>query len=369
MMRTNNVLGILYSNSYDEALPELTSLRTMGSVPFGGRYRMIDFALSSMVRAGLAKVGVITKTNYRSLMDHLGMGKSWDLARKHEGLIFLPPYVGAGAGGNQTRMEGLWSALEFLRNSREELVIMSDCNAVCNLDYRMLLDAHRGSGADITIACRRGAAPGLRSVRLALDENCRAGSLCVSDEPDPDTLYSLNIFVLRRELLERLAREANSQSLNDYEILQRNVKNLDIRGLEIAGYARVIDCLQSYYDAHMELLRPEVRRALFHPARPVLTKVQDDMPAIYGLHSKASNCLVADGCQIKGEAENSVLFRGVTIEEGARVRNCVLMQGTHISAGANLECVISDKAVEIKPGKTIIGVADYPIYLGKRIVV
>ena len=368
-MRTNNVLGILYSNSYDEALQELTSLRTMGSVPFGGRYRMIDFPLSSMVRAGISKVGVITKANYRSLIDHLGMGKAWDLARKHEGLVLLPPYVGAGTSGNQTRMEGLWSALEFLHNSKEELVIMSDCNVVCNLDYRKLLEAHRAGGADITIACRRGAAPSMRSMRLELDGNSRVSGLTASNEPDSGALYSLNIFVLREELLERLAREANSQSLGDHEILQRNVNALDIRGLEITGYARVIDGLQSYYDAHMELLRPAARKALFRPEQPVLTKVQDDMPAIYGLHAKASNCLVADGCQIRGEAENSVLFRGVTIEEGARVKDCVLMQGTYVGAGAILECVISDKAVVIKPGKTIIGVPNYPIYLGKRIVV
>ena len=368
-MRTNNVLGILYSNSYDEALPELTSLRTMGSVPFGGRYRMIDFPLSSMVRAGISKVGVVTKANYRSLMDHLGMGKSWDLARKHEGLVLLPPYVGAGSGVNQTRMEGLWSALEFLRNSKEEFVIMSDCNAVCNLDYLKILQAHTASGADITVACRRGAAPGLRSMRLRLEESGRAAEISVSGEPAGDALYSLNIFVLRKELLERLAREANSQSLGDYEILQRNVKTLDIRGLEAGGYARMIDGLQSYYDAHMELLLPGARRALFRPEQPVLTKVQDDMPTIYGLHARALNCLVADGCQIKGEAENSVLFRGVTIEEGARVKNCVLMQGTRVGAGANLECVISDKVVVIRPEKTIIGAANYPIYLGKKIVV
>ncbi|MDR2688037.1 MAG: glucose-1-phosphate adenylyltransferase subunit GlgD [Oscillospiraceae bacterium] len=368
-MRTNNVLGILYSNSYDEALPELTSLRTMGSVPFGGRYRMIDFPLSSMVRAGITKVGVVTKANYRSLMDHLGMGKSWDLARKHEGLVILPPFVGAGTSGNQTRMEGLWSALEFLRNSKEEFVIMSDCNVVCNLDYRAILEAHAASGADITVACRGGEAPALRSMRLALDDAGRAREISVSGEPANGALYALNIFVLRKELLERLTREANSQSLGDYEILQRNVKALDIRGLEIEGYARVIDGLRSYYGAHMELLLPQARRALFRPEQPVFTKVQDDMPAIYGLHSRASNCLVADGCQIKGEAENSVLFRGVTIEEGARVNNCVLMQGTRVGAGAHLECVISDKSVVIRPGKTIIGAEDYPIYLGKRIVV
>jgi len=368
-MRTNNVLGILFSNSGDDALPELTALRTMGSVPFGCRYRLIDFPLSSMVGAGITKVGVITKGNYRSLMDHLGMGKAWDLSRKREGLVLLPPFVGAGAGGNLTRMEGLRSAMEFLRNSLEEYVIMSDCNAVCSLDYRALLQTHMESGADITVACRRGAAPRLATMRPAVEEGGWVSHIGVSDEPDEDTLYSLNILVLRKALLEDLVREACSQSLGDFEILRRKAVTLRMRAEVITAYARVIDSLQSYYDTSMDLLDPACRRALFDPARPVLTKVQDSMPAIYGLHAAAKNCLVADGCVIKGEAHGSVLFRGVAIGEGARVRNCVLMQGTQVGAGAQLESVITDKAVVISPGKILTGAANFPIYLGKKIVV
>ncbi len=368
-MRTNDVLGILYSNSYDEALPELTSLRTMGSVPFGGRYRMIDFSLSSMVRAGIDKVGVITKANYRSLMDHLGVGKAWDLARKHEGLVLLPPYVGAGSGGNQTRMEGLWSAMEFLRNSKEDYVIMSDCNLVCNLDYNELLRAHMNSGADITIAFHRGLAPKLNCMRLRLDDNGRVDEIYVSDEPDDNALTSLNIFILRKDLLEHLIREANSQSLGDYEIFQRNTTSLHIYGLEVTAYTKVIDSLQTFYDASLELLQPAVRKALFHPEHPVFTKVQDDMPTVYGLRTKVLNCLVADGCQINGDATDSVLFRGVTIEAGAKISDCVLMQGTYVSAGADLRHVITDKAVMIQPGKAIFGTSNCPICLGKKIVI
>jgi glucose-1-phosphate adenylyltransferase len=322
-----------------------------------------------MVNAGITKVGVITKSNYRSLMDHLGMGKAWDLSRKREGLVLLPPFVGAGTGGNRTRMEGLRSSMEFLRNSKEEYVVMSDCNLVCSLDYRALLQTHMESGADVTVACRRGAAPRLSSLRLELGEGGWAARLSMSDEPAGDALYALNIFVLRRTLLEQLIRGASGTNSGYLETLLRSQQSLRVFGAEIAAYARVIDSLQSYYDANLALLNPACRRALFDPARPVLTKVRDDMPAVYGLHARAGNCLVADGCVIKGEAVGSVLFRGVEIGEGARVRNCVLMQGTQVGPGAVLESVITDKAVAIGSGKHLMGASSFPVYLGKKIVV
>lgn len=368
-MRTNNVLGILFSNSCDEALPEMTSQRTMGSVPFGGRYRLIDFPLSSMVHAGISKVGVITKANYRSLMDHLGMGKPWDLARKHESLVILPPFVGAGTGGNQTRLAGLRSARDFLRHSKEEYVIMSDCNVVCSLDYKALLDAHLASGADITVACRGGAAPRIHTLRLQLDEGDRVTAMRMSAEPDEDVLHALNIFVLRKALLERLIREVGEEEDSDYGFIRRGAANLRVNAARVAGYARVVDGLQSYYDMSMDLLEASNRASLFQPARPVLTKVQDDMPTIYGLRSDVKHCFVADGCQLRGAAEGCVIFRNVIIEEGAVVRGCVLMQGTYVSAGVSLTHVITDKSVVIKPGKALMGAANYPVYLGKKIVI
>ena len=372
-MRANNILGILFSNSFDEALPELTNLRTMGSVPFGGRYRLIDFPLSGMVNSGIKKVGVITKSNYRSLMDHLAQGRPWDLARKNEGLVLLPPFAGGGIGGNQTRMEGLTGALDFLRNSKEEYVVMSDCHTVCNLDYQQLFRAHKASGADFTIAAKRGKAPRLDCMRLQADpaQNMRVTEIAMSREEAGDCLYSLNTFVLRKALLERQLQEAMNLGYGDFmrDLLQPQVGKLRFHAAEVTDYARVIDSLQGYYDASMELLRPATRRALFDPRRPVLTNVHDDMPTIYGLHSNIQRSFVANGCQLEGEAESCVLFRGVRIEEGAVVRNSILMQGTYISAGVRLENVIADKDVTIKPGKTLVGTENYPIYLGKGIVV
>ena len=366
-MRTNNVLGILFSNAYDSAMPELTALRTMASVPVACRYRLIDFPLSGMVNFGITKVGVVTKSNYRSLMGHLGMGKAWDLSRKNEGLTLLPPFVGKGAGGNNTRIEGLRSAMEFIALSKEEYVVLGDCNIVCNLDYRALIHTHQSSGADITVAYKRGAAPKVSAIRLTLNETGRVTKTVLSRERCDDALYSLNIFVLRRTLLERMILDCDD--CDDYTLIARNIENLHMCGAEITGYAKVVDSLQSYYDLSMDLLKPEVRQALFDFTRPVLTKIHDDMPAISGLNSVIKNCLMADGCMIKGAAHGSVLFRGVTIEEGASVRNCVLMQGTHVGAGATLENVVADKAVVIEPGKTLMGAKNYPIYLSKQVVV
>lgn len=126
-MRANNVLGIIYASTYDQSLPELTNMRTMGSVPFGGRYRLIDFPLSNMVNSGISKVGVITKSNYRSLMDHLGTGKPWDLSRKREGMFILPPFNSAEDSGGLLQTE--LTRLSAVRRSYRARLTNMSCSA------------------------------------------------------------------------------------------------------------------------------------------------------------------------------------------------------------------------------------------------
>ncbi|MDR1733615.1 MAG: glucose-1-phosphate adenylyltransferase subunit GlgD [Oscillospiraceae bacterium] len=369
-MRQNNVLGLIFSNSFDESLPELTNLRTMGSVPFGGFYRLIDFPLSCMTAAGITKVGVVTKSNYRSLMDHLSLGKPWDLARKTDGLYILPPFLGGTGIGNQNKMEGLRGALEFLEFSKEEYVVMSDCHVLCNIDYDQLLDTHRKSGADITIVCKRGRAPTLAGMRFAVDGDNRIGEVWVHTDPEYG-LYSLNVYVLRKALLERLVREAVRLGRTDFanDLIRRHLASLKICAAPYGGYARTFDSLQSYYDISMELLQADTRRALFHPQRPVHTKVRDEMPTVYGLSANVKNSLVADGCRIDGEVTGSIIFRGCHVEEGAVVRNSVLMANTYISRGAKVDCVIADKGVILRPSKTLAGASNFPVYLGKGITI
>ncbi len=370
-MRAHDVLGIIYSNAYDSALSELTSLRTMGSVPFGGRYRLIDFALSNMVNCGISTVGVITKSNYRSLMDHLGTGKPWDLSRKRAGMFILPPFLSAGSGGvYRGRIEALNGSMGFISRSNEEFVIMCDCNVVCNLDFDNLIGTHAETGADITIAYKHGDAPKLDDMMtFTVNETGRITGAALNRRGEAD--YSLNIIVMRKALLERLINEAVGLNKSNFEqdIILENIGNLKIFGYKADGFSLMIDGLQSYFDISMNLLNSERRTSLFTPERPIYTKLRDDMPAIYGLGSNVKNCLVADGCKIEGEAENCILFRRVHIAKGAKVSNSIFMQDSFIGENANINCVISDKNAVIKPGKTLCGAENFPVFVGKGIVI
>ena len=342
----------------------------MGSVPYGCRYRLIDFQLSAMVNSGIGKVGIITKSNYQSLMDHVGHGRAWDLSRKNGGLYLLPPFNIGTTGIYSNKIEAISSAMNFLRNSEEEYVLMSDCNTIYNVDFRDMFDRHLNTGADITIAYKHTSAPAIRELtKFELADDGRITS--ISRRSDDEANYSLNVIFMRKSLLERLISEAIGLGYRSFteDVLQKNIKSLKIYGCEFDGYVRTIDGIQSYFEANMDLLNKENRKALFSKEKPVFTKVKDDVPAIYGLDSHASNSLVADGCVIEGTVENSVLFRGVHIGKGAVVKNCVLMQNAYISDDVKLNCVIADKNVVIKPNKNLSGDVKFPVFIGKGIVI
>ncbi len=367
-MFASDVLGIIYSNVYDDHLSELTSMRTMGSVPFASRYRLIDFVLSGMVNSGITKVGISTKANYQSLMDHLGSGQAWDLSRKRDGMTILPPFNLSGSGVYQSRLEALQGMLGYIEKSDKDYVVLADCNAVCNINYKDLLDFHQESGADITIAYKRGIAPKLKNIMtFELDGN-DIKEVTVDRHGEEACNYALNIIVMSRVLLQRIitgaAVSGAIRESFENEAIAKNVGKLSIKGYKVDTYAKTIDSLQSYYDISMQLLSGEFRD-LFSKENPVYTKVRDDMPAIYGVCSKASNSLVADGCIIKGTVENSVLARGVQVAEGAVIKNSIIMQDCFIGAGATVNCAILDKDVVIKPNRELSGAESYPIYIGK----
>ena len=154
-MSESKVLGIVFSNMHDDRMGDLTMVRTMGSVPYGGRYRLVDFALSNMVNAGIRDVGMITKSNYHSLMDHVGSGREWDLARKIGGLTILPPYARAGAGMYRGNLDAISNIYAFLASSKAKYVLLCDCDVVANIDYNAMLAEHEESGAGISILCGR----------------------------------------------------------------------------------------------------------------------------------------------------------------------------------------------------------------------
>lgn len=373
-MRANDVLGIIYSHSYDESIPELTTVRTMASVPFGCRYRMIDFPLSNMVNSGITQVGVITKSHYQSLMDHIGTGKPWDLSRKREGLFILPPFNNASPYGNHdNRIQAFVSIIDFLRRSRHEYVAITDANTIYNFDFGDLFKFHTKSEADITIVYKHGKAPALdNTMVLSMDkETNRVKEITLSPSGNDEVDYSMNIILLRKSLLEHLVQSAFCLNYDIFErdVLQRNVNNLRVFGYEAPGFSALIDSLQSYYEVSMQLLDPKNRRTLFDPKNQIHTKICDNVPATYSYDCNVKNSLIADGCIINGAVENSILFRGVHIAEGAVVKNSIIMQGSVVSNDSKLNCVITDKNVTITPGKKLSGDKSFPIYLGKGISV
>lgn len=366
-MRSNRVLGLIFPNYHDDALREFTAERALGSVPFGGRYRLIDFPLSHMAHAGIGKVGLITKRNTQSLMEHLGSGKAWGLSRKTEGLYFLTPYD-VPDNLYEGRVAALHSLDDFLAAGREEYVVMSDCHVVSNLSYKALIESHIDAGADVTVAYRRGACPALAdNLLLDLDENGDVVDLRLGLCPEGEHACGLGIYVIQKELLRALVADAAAKNFMqfDRDILLPQLHTLRIRGYEAPASTRIISSPEAYYEASLSLLDSQKRAALFPLQNPVYTINRDVCPAIYGLDACVSDALCADGSVVFGSVRHSVLFRDVIVEKGAVVEDSILMQGTVVKAGAHVSHAILDKNVTISEGKSLTGLNEFPVYVKK----
>lgn len=369
-MNGKTVLGLVFANIHEEALDTLTAQRTMGSVPFCSRYRLIDFPLSNMVESGITKIGVVTNSNFRSLMDHIGMGKPWDLSRKSDGLYLLPPFSVGTASMWGNRIDAINGNMNFLHQSHQTYILMSDCNNVMNIDYSKLFEAHEKSKADITIVGVKGKMPQKIGSVLCFDKvdsDGRITEMSLDRDTSDDVFYSCNIMLMKKYLLETLVSTAHSKNEISYQrnIIMANVNNLKIHAYDATDcFAGTIDSVQSYYDISMSLLEKENRKKLF--SSPISTKERDDMPTLYGPDSSLKNSLVADGCIIDGKVENCIIFKGVKVEHGAVVTNSILMQDTVIESHAKVNCVIADKNVSIKSSAELSGASTFPVCLAKN---
>lgn len=371
MANMSNVLGIVFANMHDTTISDLTKRRTMGSVPFGARYRLIDFPLSNMVNSGITNVGVITKANYQSLLDHLGSGAEWDLSRKTGGLHLLPPYGHVNGGLYRGRLEALAGVEDYLAHGDTEYVVMTDSDVIINIDYKPIVDFHEKNGADITAVYAKNTFTkeqlktkvvlGVNDAGLVYDVVIRPETI------EGETNVSLNMYVMKRDFLLTIVKECASRNLYSFEvdILQHKLKDLKICGYKYNGYYEQVDSIKSYYSSNMALMDKKKRDLLFDRDNPIYTKVRDDAPAKYGLDARVTNSLIADGCIIEGIVENSVLFRGVKVGKGAIVKNCILMQDTVIGDKAEINYVITDKEVITGSYRTMNGTIDYPIYVAK----
>ena len=372
-----SVQGIIFSNLHDKNIPELTHRRTMASVPYAGRYRLIDFTLSNMVNSGITDVSVITHYNYQSLMDHIGAGKDWDLARRSGGIKILPPYISAFANNQNalynSRMEALKSVNYSLSRFNSEYVVLSDCDIICNIDLNDMINDHIENNADITVATKRVLLSRESASRNVIVDASEDGRIIdVNPYPTNDTGYrdiNLNIVVINREYLQSVVLDAIAHGYSSFnrDVLSRNASRRNYRIYKYEGYFANINSIEDYYTHSMELLgSPENRAMLFDvKTRPIYTKVRNSAPTRYSETSNVKNSLIADGCIIDGSVENSILFRGVKVSRGASIKNSILFQDTVIGENVFTNCIITDKNVVVRDGRILSGHESLPFFIEK----
>ena len=363
-------MGIIFSNIYDSSMGELTRERTSASIPFGSRYRQIDCALSNMANSKISNIGIVTKYNYQSLMDHLGNCEEWDL-KLGEGVRFLPPYATGHTGAYRGKLEALQTAMPVLGRCDAEYVVLSDTTVLCAINFAAVLEEHIASGCDITVIAKAGRANGKTRQPLAvkLGDDGKIVDLAVDYCAPEDYLVGMSMFIMRRDKLIQVIREMVPHGKyhleRDFILPEYNAGNLKVNVYPFHNVALFNQSVDVYFVNNMKLLDADVRRSLFRSEIPIYTKVRDAVPTLFGYHGQAANCLIADGCHLFGKAENSVIFREVDIEDGAEVRDSIVMQGSKIGTGASIRYCILDKNVTIRPGTKLLGSIDHPLVVDK----
>ncbi len=377
-MENNNILGLIFSGNSEVNLGDLMKFRSLAAVPVGGRYRIVDFVLSNMVNSGIVNIGITTGVKHRSLRDHVGSGKDWDIDRKATGLFLLSPPESVDT---LTRVpEGVdfvSSAMSFLNRSRQEYVMISNCNTICNIDYAKVAEAHFEKDADITVVYTEVGELTPKElghhIMLDVEENGRVADMQVYPQKQKSNLSYMSMLFIKKDLLIDLVGDCLSHDKHSIakDILLPNINKLKIYGYKFDGYKKTVDSIKSFFEFNLELLEPDIRHELFgtEDARSISTKVKDSIPTKYGREAEVKNSVVADGCTIEGKVENCIIFRGVKIGKNSVVKDAIIMQNSRIMDDCCVENAIFDKEVILCNGKKLIGQDTYPLVIGKRTIV
>ncbi|MDO5023087.1 MAG: glucose-1-phosphate adenylyltransferase subunit GlgD [Eubacteriales bacterium] len=374
-MKTS-IVGLIYTGEKTERLRELTSRRSLAALPLLGRYRLIDFLLSNMVNSGVQNVGVMMQSNYQSLLDQLGSGREWDLHGKRSGMMLLPPFATTDSDNSYTGLlDALKSNMNFLRRNTERYIATTESGFLYSLRYEELLDFHLKNEADITLVYTKDRDARRNGIGryLGVDENNQINHIEVDPAiPRYENTY-IGVFLMRRELLINLVDMATSQGFHHF-MREMLIKILAEGQLKLVGYELPtkpfnIDSVEAYYNTNMALLSQENRKDLFDLRRPVWTKLRDEMPSQYSKDAKVSNSLVADGCVIEGEVEDSILFRGVRVQPGTKIKGCIIMQDSLIEKGAQIENCILDKQTTVRENSKLTATPGYPFVVPKNLTI
>ena len=371
-----NIAGLIFSSGHSENIPELTRARTVGSIPFLCRYRLIDFTLSNMVNAGITNIGIITDYNYRSLFDHIGNGKDWDLSRRSGGIKFIPPNVTSfdrikPFSAYENKLYALLNAKSFINRCGCDYIVLTDASSVMTLDIQKLACDHINSSAFMTLVTTR-----IKNGEIELDssvnvvtsgENNQVRDISFYKEKKGDTEIFTGTLIISRRELESFIELAISRSYSDFksDFIDRSVKRRLVRAYSYEGYYAYFSSLASYFSQSLKVLDPKVQQNLFSDSHRIFTKLRNSPPVKYLDGAKVKNSLIADGCIIEGEVENSLLFRGVEIQKGAKVKNSILLQDSFVGENSHINFVITDKNVIIKPSRTLSGNESLPFFISK----
>ncbi len=365
-----NAFCILFTDAYNSrgtGLGELSGKRTVASVPFGARYRLIDFMLSSLVGASVHNIGIITKSKYGSLMDHLGWGKDWDLDRKNGGLKILTPFATTDFSYNDNQFEILKSVHGYIDSMLPEYCVIASADMVANIDFNKMFEEHISSGADITVLCTKGV-PADSDTELTLDETGKVTRAIIHTTPNNEEKYiAKDIFIMEKSLLYALIDHGVSYGWRTFkkDVIAKKFNELNIHAYYHSGYLKIMEDLEGYLSSNLDMLKKDVRREIFASHQPILTRTKDSVPTKYGDNAKVKNCYVADGCVIDGEVTNSIIFRNVKVAAGAKISNSVVMQNSVIEADSTLDYVIVDKNATITQSQEIKGTKTLPVVVNK----
>ena len=374
-----NTFGIIISFDNDSDMRELAEHRPVSSIPFSGRYRIIDFMLSNFVNSGCTQVGILMRDKYQSLMDHLGSGKDWDLARKRGGMMMFPPNAFALKSSPlvtenyHTSLEALGSISDMLNKNKCEYVAIASGDIVANIPMDEVLKKHKECGADLSIVCVKNSAGTAHDSYLNLSPRHEVVDIRYGDNLGGQCKYkALGIYVMKRKMLIELLSDCVTRNMHHFErdAIQYLFKNgKKIHGYVFDKYSVQVENVKGYFASSMDMLDKEIRDQVFLPTRPILTKIRDEAPTYYGEDAVVNDSLIADGCTIEGTVENSILFRGVHVAKGAVVKDSILMSGCNVGENVELSYVVADKNVNIRADRKMMGHATYPVAIAKDAIV
>ena len=365
----NDAFAIVYAEQGSSQLRDLIALRSVAALPFAGRYRIIDLLLSNLANSGIHNVGLITQRNYKSLMDQIGSGKAWDMSKKNGGLMILPPYDLEGSPGNYHGIcDAIFAKRDYLQHQRQTYCLVLGSEVVYRQDYEAMMERMQQTGADIVLLCsssERLMADGpTRATFVKADDEGRVTGIAYEPLEAEGKSESLGCCLMRKDLLARLVEDACAAGRYNFatDVLAAALADCKVVVAEHEGYAARVTSVKSYFDLNHDMIDPNVRRDLFFSDAPVFTKSLDAPPVKF-------NSLIGNGCDVRGRVVDSIAFRGVVVEEGADVENCIIMQNTHVGAGAHLRNMIIDKDATVVAGARRVALPESPEIVRKGAVV